>query len=170
MGCSPYTKWLKELQNNYYEEDEFEDGEEAELSANAIAQSMYAQCDPEGNQYLMFDSIVDFRRCTTALEYAHQIVKRADGRTFMRRCTRGWQFCVMFKDGSTQWIKLSALKASHQLECADCAVSQNLQLEPAFNWWVNATLKQRERIIKQVKTRKAARYLMKNEISVGLSN
>ena len=28
----------------------FDNGEEAELSANAIAQSMYAQCDPEGNQ------------------------------------------------------------------------------------------------------------------------
>ena len=44
------------------------------------------------------------------------------------------------------------------------AVSQNLQLEPAFNWWVNATLKQRERIIKQVKKRKAARYLKKNKM------
>ena len=46
---------------------EFENGEEAELSVNAIAQSMYAQCDPEGSQCLMFDSMVDFRQCTTAL-------------------------------------------------------------------------------------------------------
>ena len=38
---------------------EFEDGEQAELSANTIAQSMYAQCDPDGNQYVMFDSIID---------------------------------------------------------------------------------------------------------------
>jgi len=29
---------------------EFEDGTEAELAANAIAQSMYAQCDKDGNQ------------------------------------------------------------------------------------------------------------------------
>ena len=28
---------------------EFKDGEQAELSANTIAQSMYAQCDPDGN-------------------------------------------------------------------------------------------------------------------------
>ena len=42
----------------------FEDGEEAELSANATAQSMYAQCDPEGNQYVSFGSIVDYRRST----------------------------------------------------------------------------------------------------------
>ena len=38
---------------------EFEDGTEAELSANAIAQNMYAQYDPGGNCYVMFDSIVD---------------------------------------------------------------------------------------------------------------
>ena len=48
----------------------FEDGEEAELSANAIAQSMYAQCDPEGNQYVLFNSIVDYRRSTTTLTKA----------------------------------------------------------------------------------------------------
>ena len=44
---------------------EFEDGEQAELAANTIAQSMYAQCGPDGNQFVMFDSIVDFRRSTT---------------------------------------------------------------------------------------------------------
>ena len=38
---------------------EFDDGTEAELTANMIAQSMYAQCDPEGNQYILLDSIVD---------------------------------------------------------------------------------------------------------------
>ena len=32
---------------------EVENGEEAELSANAIVQSMYAQCNPEGNQYVL---------------------------------------------------------------------------------------------------------------------
>ena len=58
---------------------EFEDGEQAELAANTIAQSMYAQCDPDGNQYVMFDSIVYFRRSTTALCYADQKVLKADG-------------------------------------------------------------------------------------------
>ena len=49
---------------------EFKDGEQAELAFNTIAKSMYAQCDPDGNQYVMFDSIVDFRRRKTALCYA----------------------------------------------------------------------------------------------------
>ena len=68
---------------------EFEDGQEAELSANVIAQSMYAQCDPEGNTLNIFDSIVDYRRSTTALCYADQKSRKADGRTFYRRSTKG---------------------------------------------------------------------------------
>ena len=40
----------------------FDSGEEAELSANAIAESMYTQCDPDGNQYVMFDSVVDYEK------------------------------------------------------------------------------------------------------------
>ena len=105
---------------------EFEDGEQAELAANTIAQSMYAQCDPDGNQYVMFDSIVDFRRSTTALCYADQKVLKADGRYFMRRTTTGWHLCIQWKEGSTFWEKLSDLKESHPVECAEFALSQGL--------------------------------------------
>ena len=69
---------------------ECEDGYQAELAANTIAQSMCAQCDPDGNQYVIFDSIIDFRRSTTALFYAHQKVLKSDGRSFMRRTTAVW--------------------------------------------------------------------------------
>ena len=141
---------------------EFESGEEAELSANAIAQSMYAQCDPSGNQYVLFDSIVDYRRSTTALTKADQRVVKADGRTFMRRSTKGWQLCVQWKDGSTSWQKLSDLKETHSLECAEYAVSQDVIDEPAFNWWAPWVLKKRHQIISKVKTRNA-RYLKKHQ-------
>ena len=53
---------------------EFEDGEDAELVANITVQTIYTQCDPDGNQYAMFDLIVDFRRCAPALYYADQRV------------------------------------------------------------------------------------------------
>ena len=94
---------------------EFEDGEHAELAANTITHSMYAQCDPDGYQYVMFDSIVDFRRSTTALCYADQKFPKAGGRSFMRRTTAGWHLCVQWKDNSTSWEKLSYLEKSHQL-------------------------------------------------------
>ena len=82
---------------------EFDDDEKAELAANTIAQSMYAHCELDGNQFSMFDSIVDFRRSTTALCYADQKVLKADGSSFMRRTTSGWKLYIQWKEGSTLW-------------------------------------------------------------------
>ena len=73
---------------------EFEDGEQAELAVNTISQSMYAQCNPDGNKYVMFDSIVDFRRITTALFNADQKVIKDDGSSFMCHTTAGWHLCI----------------------------------------------------------------------------
>ena len=41
---------------------EFPDGAEMEYSANTIAEAMFTQYDLEGNQHLLMDSIVDFKR------------------------------------------------------------------------------------------------------------
>jgi hypothetical protein len=46
----------------------FDNGDEAELNVNHIAESMYSQCDPDGHEYLLFDSIIDHRQLD--LEYA----------------------------------------------------------------------------------------------------
>ena len=40
---------------------ELNDGDEAELAANVIATNMLAQCDPEGNQYVLLDSLIYYR-------------------------------------------------------------------------------------------------------------
>ena len=88
---------------------EFSDGDEDELAANVIATNMYAQCDPDGNQYVLLDSLIDFHRSTTALCYDDQKVT-ANGRTHYRRSTAGWHLCFQWKDGSTSWCKLSDLK------------------------------------------------------------
>ena len=82
---------------------EFEDGEQIELATKTISHSMYAQRDPDRNQYVMFGLIVDFRSSTTALCYADHKVLKADGRSFMRRTTAGWHLCIQWKDGSTSW-------------------------------------------------------------------
>ena len=102
--------------------------------------------------------IVDYRRSTTALTKTDQKVVNANGRNFLRRSTKGWQFCVHWKDGSTSWERLADMKETHPLECAEYAVSQDLADEPAFNWWVPWVLKKRQHIISKVKTRNA-RYL-----------
>jgi hypothetical protein len=37
----------------------FDDGDQTELTANKIAESLYSQCDPDGNQYVLLEEIVD---------------------------------------------------------------------------------------------------------------
>ena len=48
-------------------EVEFPDGEIAELTANAIARAVYSSCDDDGNEYLLFDCIIDHKKNDKAL-------------------------------------------------------------------------------------------------------
>jgi hypothetical protein len=38
------------------------------MSANMIAKAMYAQCDPDRNQYVLLDSIIDHKDLTLQLD------------------------------------------------------------------------------------------------------
>jgi hypothetical protein len=39
----------------------FNNGDETIMNANLIAEAMYVQCNPDGNQYVLLDSIIDHR-------------------------------------------------------------------------------------------------------------
>ena len=69
---------------------QFKDGEVTELTTNAIAESMYAQCDPDGNQYVLLDDIIDFRKTNPALSIEDQKIS-VKGRESLRRPTVGWK-------------------------------------------------------------------------------
>ena len=56
----------------------------AELDANVIVMSMYAQCDLDGNQYLLLDSCVDYRKKDTASPLSEQKIV-VNGRKSLRR-------------------------------------------------------------------------------------
>ena len=88
-----------------------------ELTANIIAQSMYAQCDPDRNQYLFLDEIINFCKTDTALFIEDQkiVVK---GRASMSRSTVGWKVCCQCKYGLTSWEILKDPKESHPVDTA----------------------------------------------------
>ena len=131
----------------------FDDGDVTELTANLIAESMYAQCDPDGNQYVLLDSIIDHRRLDTATKLSDQTVVRKSGRTFKRRNTIGWQLCCQWKDGSTSWENLADLNESHPIETAEYAVTKGIDHKPTFNRWVPHVLKKHDWIISLVRKR-----------------
>jgi hypothetical protein len=71
----------------------------------------------------------------------------------MRKSTKGWQLCIQWKDGSTSWERLADLKESNPIEVAECSVARGINVESAFAWWVDCTLKKRNRIISAEKQR-----------------
>ncbi len=44
----------------------FNNDDETVPNANLIAEAMYAQCDPDGNQYVLLDSIIGHRQLDAA--------------------------------------------------------------------------------------------------------
>ena len=60
---------------------------------------------------------------------------------------------MQWKDGSYNWVALKDLKNAYPVELADYAVANKLEDEPAFAWWVNYTIKERNRIISKLKSK-----------------
>ena len=81
-------------------EVEFPDGRTTKFSANAIAEHMFAQCDPEGNQYLLLDSIIDHEVNDTAITDRDRYI-HVNGWKHQRKTTRGVKLCVWWKNGTT---------------------------------------------------------------------
>ncbi len=86
------------------------------MSANLIAEAMYEQCDPDGNRYILLDSLIDNKSLDSAIRPLDQKVVHPNGRTYLRRSTVCWQLCCQWKDGSTSWESLADLKESHLIE------------------------------------------------------
>ena len=58
------------------------------------------------------------------------------GRPVTCKTTVGWHICCQWKNGSTSLEKFSELKECHLVQTTEFAVSQGIDHEPAFNWWV----------------------------------
>ena len=50
---------------------EFAGGKVTELTTNIIAESMYAQCNEDGNEYLLLDLLVDYHNNSKEISLAH---------------------------------------------------------------------------------------------------
>jgi hypothetical protein len=99
----------------------------------------------------MSNKIVDHQCLPTAIKLSDQKIVLADGKTYLKRSTIGWQLCCQWKDGSTFWENLADLKESHPIDTAEYAKILGIDNEPAFNWWVPHVLRKRNHIISLVR-------------------
>ena len=74
----------------------FQGGEITELAANIIAESMYAQCGVNGNEYLLSEAFIHHRNkgSTLSVEDQKGVIK---GLEMLRKLTVGWDICYKLK-------------------------------------------------------------------------
>ena len=102
----------------------FAGGKVIEKTINIIAEPMYAQCDADGNEYLLLDTLVDHHKDNKMISLTNQ-----------------HQICCQWKAGFTSWEKLSELKESHPRQMTEFAVVQGIYHKPASNCWVKHVFK-----------------------------
>ncbi len=79
---------------------EFPNGKVTWLTTNMIAQAMYAQCNVDGNEYLLLECFVNVQKDHTAISLNEQRAIH-NGHEYMLCTTLGLHICCQWKDGST---------------------------------------------------------------------
>ena len=117
-------------------EVEYLDGERASLSANYIAENLFAQVDDEGSRQVLMKEIIDY--CTNGQEVKQQdaFITTRTGTKRRREPTKGWEILIKWKDGSMNWVTLKDVKESYPVQVDEFAISNHIAEEPAFAWWV----------------------------------
>lgn len=134
-------------------EVQFPDGSVDRLTANIIAENLFSQIDEHGRHYQIIQEIVEHKKDASALSIEDGYILSRSGNRHPKKTTRGWKLLVEWKDGTSSWVPLKDLKVSNPLELAEYAMSNNLENEPAFKWWVQHTLKTKDRIIGKVQSK-----------------
>ncbi|KAL7474823.1 hypothetical protein ACHAW6_000772 [Cyclotella cf. meneghiniana] len=78
----------------------FWDGWTKELAANTITEASYAQCDPDCNQHIMLDAIVDYQKDPNMTISCNNQVKMINGKKVVSHSTKRWELRCEWKDGS----------------------------------------------------------------------
>ena len=65
----------------------------------------------------------------------------------------GWEFLVRWKGGGSDWVALKGSKDLHPIPLANCAISNDLQEEPAFDWWLPCIHEKRKAVVNKVKSK-----------------
>ena len=134
-------------------EIEYIDGTTAALSANAIAENLFAQVDDEGNRYVLFDSIIDHRTDGTEVLDKDAFIKLKHGGRKRRITTKGWEILIQWKDGSTTWESLKDVKNCYPVQLSEYAIQMQLEKKPAFAWWIDHAVRKRNRIVAKLKSK-----------------
>ena len=145
------------------------DGTVQQLAANRIALSMYEPVVSEGFPKKIIDQVQRHRKTDEAIENSDGYTKDSKWRRSRKITTKGYYFLNKFRYGSESWIPLADLKKNKPLEIAEYAISNKLEKEPVFAWWVPHMIKKQNKIVSTVASRmwiKNTKYGMRIPTSI----
>ena len=134
-------------------EVEYADGKKSALSANLIAVNMFTQIEEEGNRHILINNITDHRFDESAVKSQDDFVTTSSGTKLIIQTTQGVSLCIKWSYGNTTWLALSNIEESYPIQLANYAVAAKISMEPVFAWWVPHSLKKRNRIIANIKSK-----------------
>ena len=134
-------------------EVEYVDGEKAALSANHIAENLFAQVDDEGNRHVLMHEIIDHRTNGQEVKQQDAFLTTKMGTKRRREMTKGWELLVEWKDGSRIWVALKDMKESFPVQVSEYAVASRIAMESALAWWTPTVLRRRNRIVAKIKSK-----------------
>ena len=111
---------------------QFLNGSIEEIPVNVIAENLLSQVDEEGHRHIHLNEIIDHRRNEEAIPKEEEYFTTSTGTKRRKITTKGWEFCIQWKDGSTSWVSLKDLKLSHPVELADYARLNSIGEEAAM--------------------------------------
>ena len=134
-------------------EVEYLDGEHASLSANHIAETLFAQVDDEGNRQVLLKEIIDYRTNVQEVKHQDAFIMTRTGTKRRSETTKGWEILIEWKDGGLNWVALKDVKESYPVQLAEFAISNRIVEEPAFVWCEPFVMKMRNCILAKVKSK-----------------
>ena len=109
--------------------------------------------DSEGFTTNILDQVKIHRNTDESIENSDGYTKDSKGRRSRKITTKGYDFLTKFMNSSESWIPLADLKEYNPLEIAEYAISNKLEKEPAFAWWVPHVIKKQNKIISALASR-----------------
>lgn len=138
------------LLNTIIYDVEFPDGMVRQYAANTIAENILSQVDEDGHSHNVIEAVIDYSTDGHAVQKGNEYVVTKRGRKRVRHTTAGWKLLVLWKSGYEEWVSLKRMKEFYPIEVAEFAKSVGIDDEPAFSWWVNYTLRKRDRMVSAI--------------------
>ena len=82
---------------------------------------------------MMIDQIKHRRLIGDVVLIEEETIHNTSGNKREVITTRGWEICVRWKDGLSDWLALKDLKESYPVQLADYATANGIQPESAFS-------------------------------------